>query len=96
MEERMMATDIEPVIGNWYKTDDESTFEVIAVDEDSIEVQYFDGGIEEFDGAAWKEMALEEIEAPEDWSGPFDDLEKDDLDYTDMDEEDESESGEEG
>jgi hypothetical protein len=86
-----MSTDIEPVIGNWYKTDDDSTFEVIAVDEDTIEVQYFDGGIEEYDLAAWNEMAVEEIEPPEDWSGPFDDLEKDDLGYTDMEGDDEGE-----
>lgn len=82
-----MSSDIEPVIGNWYKADDETSFEVIALEEDSIEVQYFDGGIEEFDRATWNEMGLEEIEPPEDWSGPFDDLEKDDLGYTDMDEE---------
>ena len=80
-----MSPDIEPVIGNWYKADDDSTFEVIAVDDDSIEVQYFDGGIEEFDKGTWHDMAVEEIEPPEDWSGPFDDLEKDDLGYTDMD-----------
>ena len=83
-----MSSDIEPVIGNWYKADDETTFEVIVIDDGSIEVQYFDGGIEEFDRTAWNEMNLEAIEPPEDWSGPFDDLEKDDLDYTDMDDED--------
>lgn len=80
-----MSADIEPIIGNWYKADDDSSFEVIAVDDDTIEVQYFDGGIEEFDMATWREMAVEEIEPPEDWSGPFDDLEKDDLGYTDLD-----------
>lgn len=78
-----MSSDIEPVVGNWYKVEGEDSFEVIAVDDDTIEVQYFDGGIEEFDMSTWKEMDIEEIEPPEDWSGPFDDLEKDDLGYTD-------------
>ncbi len=80
-----MSADIEPIIGNWYKADDGSSFEVIAVEDDAIEIQYFDGGIEELDAATWREVAIEEIEPPEDWSGPFDDLEKDDMGYTDMD-----------
>lgn len=88
-----MSTEIEPVIGNWYKGEGDSTFEVIAVDDDSVEIQYFDGGIEELDMASWNEMEIEEIEPPEDWSGPFDDLEKDDLGYTDMDEDEDEYSG---
>jgi Family of unknown function (DUF6763) len=78
-----MSTDIDPIVGNWYKAEGENSFEVIAVDDDTIEVQYFDGGVEEFDRATWGEMGIEAIEPPEDWSGPFDDLEKDDLGYTD-------------
>jgi len=90
-----MSTEIEPVIGNWYRAEDGSSFEVVAVDDDSVEIQYFDGGVEELDMASWHEMTLEQIEPPEDWSGPFDDLEKDDLGYTDM-QEDEDESPGEG
>lgn len=88
-----MSTDIEPIIGNWYRGEDDSSFEVIAIDDETIEIQYFDGGIEEIDMASWSELAVEEIEPPEDWSGPFDDLEKDDLGYTDMDEEEEGHPG---
>ncbi|HKJ22897.1 MAG TPA: DUF6763 family protein [Gammaproteobacteria bacterium] len=88
-----MSAKIEPVIGNWYRAEDASSFEVIAVDDDAIEIQYFDGGIEGLDMASWQEMELEEIEPPEDWSGPFDDLEKDDLGYTDMHEDDYSGEG---
>lgn len=82
-----MSTETEAVVGNWYKSDDGHSFEVIAIDEDdeTIEVQYFDGGIEEFEMSTWDEMQVEQIEPPEDWSGPFDDLEKDDLGYSDID-----------
>ena len=30
-------------------------------------------------------MALEPIETPEDWTGPMDDIERDDLGYTETD-----------
>ncbi|MEZ5581910.1 MAG: DUF6763 family protein [Candidatus Competibacteraceae bacterium] len=31
----------------------------------------------------WYDLPLEAIETPDDWSGPFDDLEPDDLGYSD-------------
>ncbi len=82
-----MPNELDPIVGEWYKNlDDEQTFEVVAVDEDegTVEIQYFDGEIEEIDLENWYELNLESIEPPEDWSGPFDDLERDDLGYTDM------------
>ncbi len=82
-----MPNELDPIVGEWYKNlDDEQTFEVVAVDEDegTVEIQYFDGEIEEIDLENWYELNLEPIEPPEDWSGPFDDLERDDLGYTDM------------
>ncbi len=82
-----MPNELDPIVGEWYKNlDDEQTFEVVAVDEDegTVEIQYFDGEIEEIDLESWYELNLESIEPPEDWSGPFDDLERDDLGYTDM------------
>jgi len=74
-----------PVVGNWYKTPENQDFEVVAVDEDEgfIEIQYFGGEVDEFDFDAWGSMGFVEIAPPEDWSGPFDDLERDDLGYTD-------------
>ena len=36
---------------------------------------------EELEMEEWEEMDLEEIEPPEDWTGPLDDLESDDLSY---------------
>ena len=77
-------SDVDPIIGNWYRNQETGNdFEVVALDEDAqtIEIQYFDGEVEELDLDAWYEMAIEAIEAPEDWSGPFDELESDDLGY---------------
>ncbi|MFO1409689.1 MAG: DUF6763 family protein [Steroidobacteraceae bacterium] len=60
----------QPAIGEWYRQHGEQLFEVVAVDEDSgtIEVQYFDGTVEEMEFDDWKEQwkagALEAAEAP--------------------------------
>jgi hypothetical protein len=82
----MSAAD--PILDNWYQ--DEATsrsFRVVAVDEenDSIEVQYLNGDIGGFDFPSWEESLFFPIEAPEDWSAPFDDVEIDDLGYSDPD-----------
>lgn len=83
-----MPYDIDPIAGNWYEIKGKGQkFEVVAVDEDSgmVEIQYFDGDLEEIDIDAWSELDLESIEPPEDWTGPMDDIERDDLDYTETD-----------
>jgi hypothetical protein len=57
-----MATDMEPVIGNWYyDADDERSFEVIRLEEDEelVEVRYDDGDVEELALDAWYGMSLE-------------------------------------
>ncbi len=76
-----MAIPRRPVIDDWYEDETGRRFRVLAVDEDdgTIEVQYFDGDVEEFDRDTWYQMDLESIEEPEDWTGPFDDLEADDI-----------------
>jgi hypothetical protein len=67
----------QPNIGEWYRNPG-GVFEVVAYDEDdgTIEIQYFDGTIEELEredwNAQWKEGTLEAGEAPEDWSGSVD------------------------
>ncbi len=70
-----------PTIGDWYVNEEGDRFEVVAMDEDAqtIDIQYFGGEVDEFDYETWDEMTLEHIAAPEDWSGPFDDLEADDM-----------------
>jgi hypothetical protein len=53
-------------------------FEVVASDDDdgTIEIQYFDGTVEEMDtedwNAQWADRSLEKAEAPEDWTGSVD------------------------
>ena len=63
-----------PTIGKWFRRPDGTLLEVVAVDEDdnTIEIQMFDGTIDEVDGDAWRELFLVETAAPEDWSGSVD------------------------
>jgi hypothetical protein len=68
----------QPDIGEWYRIRGDGLLEVVAIDEDdgTIEVQYFDGTVEELDLADWKAQRtkgeIEDAEAPEDWSGSVD------------------------
>jgi len=80
-----MTTITDPVIEQWYKdVENNLTFKVVAIEEsdDSIEVQYHNGDIGEFDNDSWYNSTFDFIEDPEDWSAPFDDLEPDDLGYS--------------
>ncbi len=77
-----------PVVSQWYRHRDKGQrFQVTAIDktEDMVEIQYFDGDVEEFDRDSWYELDIEPIEPPEDWTGPLDDIEKDDLGYIETD-----------
>lgn len=81
-------TELEPIIGNWYRhLDKGQTFRVVAVDEEHgiVEVQHFDGDIEEIDTDGWAELDLEAASEPEDWTGPVDDVETDDIGYSETD-----------
>ena len=68
----------QPAIGSWYRLSGGDTFEVVALDDDdgTIEIQYFDGAVEEMDmedwQSQWEDGALEAAEAPEDWTGSVD------------------------
>jgi len=63
-----------PVIGRWFRRPNGSLFEVVAVDEadGTIEIQHFDGTIDEVELESWPELLLIEVSAPEDWSGSVD------------------------
>lgn len=68
-----------PGIGDWYRLNGGQLFEVVAVDDDdgTIEIQYFDGTVEEMDvedwEAQWDEGGLEAAEEPpEDGCGSVD------------------------
>jgi len=68
----------QPEIGEWYRIRNGDSFEIVAVDDDdrTVEVQYFDGTVEEFDLDDWEAQRangdIDSAEAPEDWSGSVD------------------------
>jgi len=68
----------QPAIGEWYRMRGGELFEVVAIDDEdgTIEIQYFDGTLEEMDIEDWNSEAgagdIEKAEAPEDWSGSVD------------------------
>ena len=81
-----MLEEIEPVVGNWYcHIDKGRDFMVVAVndEEGTVDIQYFDGDLEEIDLEEWDEYDLEISEPPEDWTGPVDSVRQDDLGYED-------------
>jgi hypothetical protein len=83
-----MATIADPIIESWYKDVENSLiFKIVAIDEkdDTIEVQYLNGDIGEYDKDSWYNSTFDYIEAPEDWSAPYGNLETDDLGYSDTD-----------
>jgi len=68
----------QPSIGDWYRLSGGELFEVVAIDDDegTVDIQYFDGTVEEMDREDWETQrddgALEAAQAPEDWSGSVD------------------------
>lgn len=83
-----MMNTLRPRRGQWYAhLDKGETFQVVAIDSDDglIEVQTFDGDVAEFERDAWRELDIEAIAAPEDWSGPFDEMQPDDAEPSELD-----------
>jgi hypothetical protein len=76
---------LKPVVGQWYRGGTNELFEVVAIDDEdeTIEIQYFDGTVTEVEFDSWNEQLLDELidaaDAPEDWSGAVD-VEAEDLD----------------
>jgi hypothetical protein len=69
-----------PEVGAWYQTAEDVYLEVVAYDpeEDTIELQFYDGTVEEYDSESWEELELRAAEPPEDWAGSLD-MSKDDY-----------------
>lgn len=65
---------VNPHIGSWYKDAMGTVFEVVAIDDDdrTLEIQYFDGTVEELDLDTWWATPMVIVEPPEDWSGSLD------------------------
>ena len=63
-----------PIIGQWFRRPSGTLFEVVAIDDDdrTVEIQQFDGTIDEVDFENWPDLLLTEVSAPEDWSGSVD------------------------
>ncbi len=77
-----MAKSVDPIIEQWHHYPQKAQkFLLSAIDEaaETIEIQYFDGTIDEFEYPAWYAMEVELVAAPEDWTGPMDNIERDDL-----------------
>ena len=83
-----MPTNQEPVISQWYQhLDKGQQFCVTAIDEESgtVEIQHFDGDVEEMDFDDWRAQDIEPSAPPEDWTGPMDSVVRDDLGYSETD-----------
>ena len=67
-----------PEIGLWYRAQNGDVFSVVAMDSKyaentgTIEIQYFDGAVEELDRTEWSTMLPRAIPEPEDCSGALD------------------------
>lgn len=74
-----------PEVGQWYAHRDKGEiFQVTGIDDGSksIEIQYFDGDVDEIEEPSWFGMPLERAAAPEDCTGALDEVESDDLGYS--------------
>ncbi|MCK4537048.1 MAG: hypothetical protein KAT93_08545 [Desulfuromonadales bacterium] len=77
-----MPAEVDPIIATWYcHLKKGQRFFVVAVDESArtVEVQDFDGTVNEFELDTWYELDIEVCAAPENWSGPLDIGNVDDL-----------------
>lgn len=70
-----------PVVDSWYEDGRGRKFTIVAMDADegTIELQFFEGEVEEVEMVDWYQLQPQQIPPPEDWSGPFDDLVSDDF-----------------
>lgn len=69
-----------PSIGDWYQAPGGILFEVVAVDDEdgTIDIQHFDGTVEELDFDTWEIGEFFPADPPEDYSGSLD-IEREDY-----------------
>ena len=63
-----------PAVGNWYTDEvDHQLFEVVAIDEvtATIDIQYSDGDLAEFDFDIWSQLEVSLTQQPKDACGPY-------------------------
>ncbi len=66
----MMSGQVSAEISHWYRPiNQDSLFEVVSIDYDrqKIEIEFFDGDIEEIGFNGWKVSAPIEVQPPEQW-----------------------------
>ena len=77
-----MKNELDPLNDQWYAhLDKGQRFFVLAIDEEqnTVEIQHFDGDLEELSLDEWRDLKIELSEEPENWSGALDIAEQDDL-----------------
>lgn len=72
----------EPTIGQWYQDAQHRYFEVVASDEESVEIQFYDGNIEEIDMDTWTLLSVRSAAEPNDGLSPFEELDFNGNDLT--------------
>lgn len=63
-----------PSIGQWFQeVESGQVFEIVAYDRDeaTVQVQYLDGEIADFDLDSWAQLELSRAAEPEDWRSAF-------------------------
>jgi hypothetical protein len=72
--------EIVPQVGEWYRLPEGALVEVVAIDDNdrTVDVQHYDGTVEEWDLESWDDLQLEPAEPPEDYTGSLD-IEKEDY-----------------
>jgi hypothetical protein len=72
----------DPQIGQWYeRTDNGGIFQVIGFDDGArtVEIQSFNGDIDELEAEMWASLPLVLAQPPEDWLESMDDLQAEDV-----------------
>ena len=80
-----MKTELTPVVGNWFQTLEGPQFEVVEInnDEGIIEIQYFDGQIDELSFEEWSTEGIIASAEPDEWTGAYEDMELEEFGFTD-------------
>ena len=77
-----MPNELDPRIEQWYAhLDKGQRFFITAINEDenTIDIQHFDGDLEEISLDEWRNLQIVLSEEPENWAGALDIAEQDDL-----------------
>jgi hypothetical protein len=84
-QESDMATDVDPVTGEWYiNENDGERFQVVGLDDeqDMVEIMHYNGNLEEFPLQEWYQLSVVPGEQPMDVAAPTDDADNSEsLDY---------------